>query len=395
MSFSYDKTSVLEPAGERKFYHTFENQWLNESGGPLGSMIIAVTLKAILAVTKPLGKPHPVSLYSNFFASPSAGQRVEIEVTIQKDGRAFCFAEGKVYIPSKKNPGSLDLAFCAQGAFSNLAPDARLPIFSSRPMAIPYYKLSPYPTSTGKAPAECVSVYDLIKEDLFAPFYLNFQMLVDKDAVEDVLKQTKAKMAAGFVDDMMDASYGDIWIGDTDQRPIDYEALASECPKTKPRQERSLEMRLNISRFILLPLLRSPNFYLNRVTHLHRWSLAFSLHGRLAHLQRKDPERIRQKRHARHVHGLGSNSLHCSYSGRQWSLCSCTSQCDHCVEGSHGVRGHPLGEEWTANCGGQADRLDEEIGWRAGGFCCGRVGQEIQDVRGRMKKEKLLLDYLL
>lgn len=83
-------------------------------------MIKAIALKAILAVLKPQGYPHPLSLYSNFFASPQGGQKCEIKVEIQKKGRSICFAEAKLYIPSKKQPGTMDVAFCAQGSFGTL-----------------------------------------------------------------------------------------------------------------------------------------------------------------------------------------------------------------------------------------------------------------------------------
>ncbi|KAI9030545.1 thioesterase-like superfamily-domain-containing protein [Hyaloraphidium curvatum] len=228
MAFHYDKTTALEPAPGKKdtFHHTFHASWLNEGGGPLGSVIIAVVLKAILHVTKPLGFPDPVTLYSTFLASPSAGQRCEIRVEILKRGRQFCFAEGRLFIPGRKDPAELELAFTAQGSFGTLSSDARQPIFSPGPIALPYYKLQPYPTATGKSPSESVDVFSVVDELLIAPYLENLSMLVDKAAVEDVVRQTEAQMKAGFAPDMMAASYGDLWMGDRDRRPPDYEALA-------------------------------------------------------------------------------------------------------------------------------------------------------------------------
>ena len=96
----------------------------------------------------------------------------------------------------------MEMAFQMTGSFGTLTTEARAPIFSSKGVAVPYYRVAPYPTATGKAASECVDINSFYPDPLMAAFNDNVQFLVDKEAVLDVMKQTEAKMATGFPTDM-------------------------------------------------------------------------------------------------------------------------------------------------------------------------------------------------
>jgi hypothetical protein len=217
-----DKALMLKSLGNGKYSHTFDAGYANEGNTPLGSLVIAIGMKAILTELNLKGNyPDPISLTTSFIAAPSREETVEIHIYILKLGRNFAFAQANIV---RGSAGSIVILATVLGTCGNLDTTHRHPILDTVQRQNRRYRpFEGFSSASNLPPEDCTSLYDRMERRALANYQNHISYRVDPRNMDANIKQLERDVDLGRIDvgNSLDVDLGSVWVGEADGRDAD------------------------------------------------------------------------------------------------------------------------------------------------------------------------------